>query len=79
MGRLSGGGKSKIFFLPRIYKKGRVDYIYNDTGVYLVSTISRACYILQAERQLLKLAKNTNAKKEDDEVYFEDEELALAA
>ena len=27
--------------------------------------------------QLFKLAKNTNAKKEDDEVYFEDNELAL--
>ena len=47
--------------------------------MYLVSTFSRTCYILQAERQLLKLAKNTNAKKEDDEVYFEDQELALAA
>ena len=34
----------------------------------MVSTFSRTCYILQAERQLFKLAKNTNAKKEDDKV-----------
>ena len=45
----------------------------------MVSTISCVGRILQAERQLFKLAKNTNAKKEDDEVYFEDNELALAA
>lgn len=52
----------------------------HNMGVYLVSTIRCVGRILQAERQLLKLAKNTNAKKkEDDEVYFDGEELALAA
>lgn len=38
----------------------------------ILSEHSRTCYILPSERQLFKLAKNTNAKKEDDEVYFED-------
>lgn len=46
----------------------------------MVSTISCVGRILQAERQLFKLAKTITAKKkEDDEVYFDDAELALAA
>lgn len=46
-------------------------------GGVLVSTGVWLCRQLQAERQLLKLAKNITAKKED-EVSF-DAEYALAA
>ncbi len=46
-------------------------------GGVLVSTGGRSCQWLQAERQLLKLANNLTAKKEDE--VFNDAEYALAA
>jgi hypothetical protein len=43
----------------------------------MVSTGDRSCQWLQAERQLLKLAKNKTAKKEEE--YSSDAAFALAA
>ena len=54
--------------------------IINNVSAFVVFRLSvvLATFCPQSA-QLFKLAKNTNAKKEDDEVYFEDNELALAA
>ena len=60
------------------------DYAYipitpiNSYGGVLVSTGGFSCHQLQVKRQLVKLAKFTTAKKEDDFV-LDEAEFALAA